>query len=94
MSVMSDSAGTANEKALISSLWEDLSLVHSYAIIPKLYWDTVVTDTLETTMKDLFHMVETLRKWEIYSSVLYKTEFCWQCIRIAQITAKMYYYKS
>lgn len=36
----------------------------------------MVRDTLETLMKDAFHVVQTLRKQEIIFSVLYITEFC------------------
>lgn len=49
---MSDGAGIASVKALIVSLWDDFSLVHSYVIFSKLYWHTMVRDTLETLMKD------------------------------------------
>lgn len=83
MSDMSD--GIANVKALVVCLWDDFSLVHTYVIIPKLYWHTMVRDTLETLMKDSFHVVQTLRKQEIifFSPVHYRILLT-LCIKIAK----------
>lgn len=84
MSDMSDGAVIANVKALVVGSWDDFSLVHSYVIIPKLYWHTMVRDTLETLMKDSCHVIKTEKTKNYFFCPVHYRILLTLCIKIAK----------